>query len=455
MPNQLDWSEYKDAGLGDAYADIPRHGGDFAKAVAMCIHARRCETDEKGVMCPSYRVTGNVDESTGGRIRLLKAALNQPDAGGLPITAELDHAMASCVACKGCKRECENAVDLAMIKIEYLAAKYAREGTPWRVKLLSELPEWLQWRGVRRLIAWRNRSFLLRHIGAAITGLSAQRALPEPVINRAINPLRNVAPASPVAEVVLFHDTFSRAFAPEQILAAEQVLTAGGYKVVPLQTCESGKPLCCGRTQLAHGQIDKAREKAGRLVNALLAHVEAGRTIIGLEPACLLAIRDDYRYLGLGEAGEKVAARAMLFEEFIAREIQARRFRAAFQRLQPGADHVLVHGHCHQKAVGAMKAMRRLLKAIPELKFELIESSCCGMAGSFGIEREHAALGMQMAELSLLPAVRAEPRARLVANGFSCRHQIHEGAGRHSQHIAILLRDALIIRPEPGITSGT
>jgi glycerol-3-phosphate dehydrogenase subunit C len=214
--------------------------------------------------------------------------------------------------------------------------------------------------------------------------------------------------------------------------------------VITTQTnADRERPLCCGRTHLAHGLIDQARQEARRLLAVLLPHAEAGRPILGLEPACLLAVRDDYKFLGLGEAANKVASQAILFEEFIAKEIAAQRFTLTFKPLHNEAQPLLVHGHCHQKAVGAMKSMRKVLKLIPELKFEFIEASCCGMAGSFGIEKEHAELAMQMAEQSLLPTLRQQPQARILANGFSCRHQIREGAGRPSLHLAQLLREAM------------
>lgn len=179
------------------------------------------------------------------------------------------------------------------------------------------------------------------------------------------------------------------------------------------------------------------------MLSVLLPHAEAGRPIIGLEPACLLAIRDDYHFLGLGQAASKVADQAVLFEEFIAKEITAKRFQVKFNPMPAQDQPLMVHGHCHQKAVGAMKSMRKVLKQIPELKFELIDSTCCGMAGSFGIEKEHAELAMQMAEQSLLPTLRAHEGSRILANGFSCRHQIKEGINRPAIHIATLLQEAM------------
>lgn len=452
----LDWQVYENAGMGDAYADIPRTGGNFAKAVSVCINSRQCEHEnaqhQKGVMCPSYRVTQDSHLSPGGRVRLLKAALNG-ELGERPFqgNAALAASMALCVGCKGCKRECENGVDMAMIKVEYLAQRYTRRHVPLRARLLANLSRQLHRHPViKHLPRLRNRMPMLARITESLLGLSARRQLPEPV-DRPFTQRGGIKTTPPVghfhSEVVLLIDTFTNNFAPANAEAAIAVLERAGYRVIPARTnhntAEAERPLCCGRTHIANGLLDQARVEAGRMLSVLLPHVEAGRQIIGLEPVCLLAIRDDYLFLGLGEAAAKVSRQAILFEEFIVREQAANRFKLAFKAVDTHGQPLLVHGHCHQKAVGAMKSMRKLLKAIPGLDFTLIEASCCGMAGSFGIEREHAELSMQMAELSLLPAVREQPQARVLANGFSCRHQIEEGAGRASIHLATLLREAL------------
>ncbi|MGB0723344.1 MAG: (Fe-S)-binding protein [Gammaproteobacteria bacterium] len=441
----LDWSTYRDAGLGDAYADIPRAGGDFARAVAVCINSRQCETDRKGVMCPSYRVTGEPALSTGGRVRLLKAALNSDDPDAALDAAELDRLMALCVGCKGCKRECENAVDLAMIKVEYLARRNARKRPPLRTRLLANLSlNLFRYPFLRPLLEWRNASSTLARLGERLLGISARRKVPVPVARpfHDITP-QSVVKAEPLGEVVLLIDTFTDQFAPENAHAAIRVLSRAGYSVHIAHPvtgpAEPDRPLCCGRTHIAHGLVDDARAEARRMLDALEPHVAVGRKVLGLEPACLLAIRDDYRFLGLGERADKVANAALLFEEFIAREIQAKRFKPKLRPVDTGGQPLLVHGHCHQKAVGAMKAMRKVLKAIPALEFELIESSCCGGAGSFGIEKENATMSLEMAELSLFPALRAQREAPVLANGFSCRQQIREGVRRDALHIASLL----------------
>ncbi|MFM8332585.1 MAG: (Fe-S)-binding protein [Candidatus Methylumidiphilus sp.] len=437
MKTFLDWSAYEDAGLGDAYADIPKTGGDFAKAVAVCINSKACERfNDKGVMCPSFRVTEDEQLSTGGRVRLLKAALN----GTLPLAdPALRRTMDLCVSCKGCKRECENAVDMALIKVEYLAQLDAQSGPPLRRRLFATLPVWLRrWPGLRRLIVWRNQSTTLARLGETLFGIAAGRRLPVPAAAAWAKPA--IQDATTGREVVLFVDTFSRHFDPDIADAAVQVLRAAGYRAIIAEPAQTDRPLCCGRTYLAQGRVAEAQAEARRMLDALLPHVAAGRTIVGLEPSCLLTLRDEYKALGLGEDAHTVAAQALLFEEFIAREHTAKTLNL---NLKPLPKTVLVHGHCHQKAVGAMKSMRKVLKLIPGLEFDFIESSCCGMAGSFGLEAEHAALSWEMAEAALLPKLRENPSSLVLSNGFSCRQQILEGAGRPALHVAQVFRDAL------------
>lgn len=440
MKPVLDWSDYREAGMGDAYADIPRQGGDFAKAVAVCINSHQCEANGPGVMCPSFRVTGDPNLSTGGRVRLLKAVLN----GELPLDDPgLAEAMALCVACKGCKRECENSVDMAQIKTEYLAQRAASQRRPWRTRLFAGLPRLLdRYPSLAGLIAMRNRSPRLARIGERLLGIAADRPLPQPAAAPFVDSYPDNADGD-AGEVVLFVDSFSRHFAPEVISAALAVLGAAGYRVHLLSAKQGESPLCCGRSQIANGRVDAARREARRVIEALSPYAERGVPVIGLEPTCLLAIRDDYRALGLGEAAQKVSERALLFEEFVAKETTAGRMQLRFSPRPDDAPKVLVHGHCHQKAVGAMKSMRRVLKMLPGLRFEIIETSCCGMAGGFGLEAEHAEMSRKMAELSLLPALHAKPDAAAVANGFSCREQIKAETGRKPQHLAVLMRDAL------------
>lgn len=253
-------------------------------------------------------------------------------------------------------------------------------------------------------------------------------------------------------EVVLLVDCFARYYEPDIAEAALEVLRAGGYGVhflvADADDPEPRRSLCCGRTYLAQGLVDEARAEATRLITALSPHLAAGRTLVGLEPSCLLGLRDDMQALGLGAEAREIARRALLLEEFLARELTAKRLDLPLEPCS-GASAIpdlLVHGHCHQKAAGAMKSMRKLLKILPGRGFSFVEAGCCGMAGTFGLEAEHADLSLAMAEETLLPSLRAAPDAELVANGFSCRQQIRSRTGRPVRHLASVLRDALATR---------
>jgi Fe-S oxidoreductase len=444
MKHQLDWSSYETAGQGDAYAGIPTSGGDFAKAVAVCISDRLCQRKPKGVMCPSFRATDDPGQSPGGRVLLLKAALNG-ELGEAPFgDPRLATAMDLCVGCKGCKRECANQVDMAAIKIEYQAQRNLALGTPRRDKLFAALPQLLAQHGglLRQLVKLRNRLPLLARLGERWLGISARRTLPEPSPEAYQPPVASNADGR---EVMLFVDTFARHFDPAIARAAHAVLSAAGYRVISLEPsdddAEPARPLCCGRTYLSLGQVDAARAEARRMHTALRPALEAGIPVVGLEPSCILSLRDDHLKLGLGTDAEKLAKQVYLFEEFIAREHDRKQLQLKLKPLPAGK--TLVHGHCHQKAVGAMKSLRKVLRLIPDFEFEFIEASCCGMAGSFGLDAEHRDVSLQMAELDLLPALRNAPDATVLANGFSCRHQILEGAERQAQHVALLLERAL------------
>lgn len=242
--------------------------------------------------------------------------------------------------------------------------------------------------------------------------------------------------------MVLLVDTFNRYFEPENVRAALDVLEAGGYKVEIATPRDGGRPLCCGRTFLAAGLVDEASIEAQRMLDALRPFVDRGVPIVGLEPSCLLTLRDEFLVMGLdGEIGP-TAERALLFEEFLADEADAGRLRIDLAPLR--AQTALLHGHCHQKAFDAMPAVRKVLSMVPGLKVQTVDSGCCGMAGSFGYEAEHFAVSMKMAEQSLLPAVRKAGRDTIVvADGTSCRHQIHDGARKKALHVARVLQMSL------------
>jgi len=241
---------------------------------------------------------------------------------------------------------------------------------------------------------------------------------------------------------VLLVDTFNNYFEPDNAHAALAVLQAAGYEVHVAKSADGDRPLCCGRTYLATGMLAEARAEAGRTLAALKSYVERGVPVVGLEPSCLYTLRDEFRSLLPGADAEALAARAMLFEEFLAAEHKAGKLKLALKPIEQ--KQALLHGHCHQKAFGAMSAVQHVLGLVPGLKVETVESSCCGMAGAFGYEAAHYAVSMKMAEAALLPAVRkATADTLLVADGTSCRHQIHDGVNKDAVHVAQVLRRAL------------
>ena len=249
---------------------------------------------------------------------------------------------------------------------------------------------------------------------------------------------KTASTAEPMREVVLFADTFNRYFERENLDAAMSVLVAAGYHVhAALPADGDDRPLCCGRTFLSVGAVDEARREMQRTLDALAPDVKRGVPVIGLEPSCLLSFRDELPSLIKGEVVNELSAQAMLLEEFLAREQKEGRLNLP---LGPLPKKALLHGHCHQKAFDAMGAVESVLRLVPKLEVQTVESSCCGMAGSFGYDAETIDVSLKMGELSLLPAVRKAPAdALIVADGTSCRHQIHDGTDRDALHVARVL----------------
>jgi Fe-S oxidoreductase len=391
----------------------------------MCNNNGHCRKFDAGTMCPSYRATLDEQHLTRGRANTLRLALSNQlgDEAGEAVVAALD----LCVSCKGCKRECPTGVDMARMKIEYLAHYKRTHGYSLRDRAIAYLPRYAPWAG--RLAPFSN--FATR-IARTPLGFSEKRELPKWRTDYFHDRTRPAKGAG--HEVIVFVDTFNRWFEPENARAAIRVLQAAGYKVQAAQPLASGRPLCCGRTFLAVGMVEEARAEARRTLQALMPYVEQDIPVIGLEPSCLLSFRDEYGVL-LKDA-EPLARNALLLEEFLARAPGALRFKET-------AREVLLHGHCHQKAFDVMPAVEKVLGMVPGLKVSTVQTSCCGMAGSFGYEAEHYAVSMKMAEMSLLPEVRKRVAARVLADGTSCRHQIADGAGREAWHVARLLDSAL------------
>ncbi|MFN0315748.1 MAG: FAD-binding and (Fe-S)-binding domain-containing protein [Burkholderiales bacterium] len=431
LQTALDWSAW----------DVHGRGEGFLAATEMCNNNGHCRKFDAGTMCPSFRATQEEQHLTRGRANSLRLALSGQLGAGALASPAMHEAMSLCVGCKGCKRECPTGVDMARMKIEFMHHYTQRHGLSARQKMIAYLPRNAPaWSKFRSILNLRDRIPGAAALSESLTGISARRSLP---LWHANSEAQWQVPAEGNREVVLFADTFNRWFEPENVSAALNVLGAAGYRVHLARGTD--RPLCCGRTFLAAGLVDEAREEARRLLVALRPYAQRGVPIVGLEPSCLLTLRDEYTVmLDKTELGN-VPEHALLFEEFLAREHGAGNLNLPLQAMQGKT--ALVHGHCHQKAFGLMGSVERVLKMIPGLKVEQIPSSCCGMAGDFGYHAEHFDVSMKMAEVSLLPKVRrAAAQDWIVAGGTSCRHQIKDGAQREAVHVAKILNAALAVR---------
>ena len=420
----LDWSEW----------------GGLYRAAEMCNNNGACRKRDPGVMCPSFRATNDERHVTRGRANSLRLALTGqlgPDA----LTSDaLYDTMALCVGCKACKRECPTGVDMYRMKIEFLNQYRKRHGLRLRERLVAYLPRYARWaaRAPWALNA-PNHSSVLGKLRERLLGFTAHRATP--AWRRDVFAGGTWGPEDG-PEVVLLADTFNANFEPETATAAAKVLAAAGYRVVTAKAADSDRPLCCGRTFLSVGLVEEGKKEARRTIEALKPFVERGVPIVGLEPSCLLTLRDEFLSMFPDQDAHALAENALLFEEFLAREHDAGKLDLPLEALPQRR--VLLHGHCHQKSFGLMPPVEKALGLIPDLAVETIDSSCCGMAGSFGYDAEHYEVSMKMAERSLLPKVReADADTLIAADGFSCRHQISDGTGRTGLHVARILEQAL------------
>ena len=432
LETALDWSAY------------PGAGGGFQGAVEMCNNNGACRALAGGVMCPSYRVTGDERDVTRGRANTLRLAITGQLGPDALTSDQMAETLKLCVSCKACRRECPTGVDMARMKIEVLRARARKVGVSLHDRLVGYLPRYAPYAArLRWLMNLRDRLPGAALLSEAIAQFAAERPLPkwrkdyfhddEPLFASTGKPTRG--------EVVLFADTFNRYFEPENVRAAIAVLAAGGYEVHIARPNNGGRPLCCGRTFLAVGNTDAARDEAERTLAALKPQLARDLPVIGLEPSCVFTFRDEIPALLKSDTARNAANRVVLLEEFLVAEAAAGRLDINFA---PAKTRALLHGHCHQKSFGAMGAVETTLKLVPGLDVAVIESSCCGMAGAFGYDAETIDVSRAMGELSLLPAVRQAPDdAIIVADGTSCRQQIRDGTRREAMHVARVLAMAL------------
>ncbi len=419
----------------ETFFDFSDYGG-FAGAVEMCSGVGACRKKLSGTMCPSYMATHEEADSTRGRANVLRQAmsgvLGQAGLTDKGVFETLD----LCLECRACKSECPVGVDMARYKSEFLAGYWAKHGTPLKVKLLGRANVLAEF-GSR----FPKLANAFSGMAAALMGVHPRRTLPQ-LAESTLASWFAQRPLPTKPSVLLFADTWTNYYQPEIGQAATAVLETAGRSVALAAN------ICCGRPMISQGLLDEARTHAQENTQRLLPSVRAGSKVIFCEPSCLSAIREDAPGLLRGQQrneAEEVAAASMLFEDYLEGELSAGHARLDFHA---GPAEILIHGHCHQKAMGLLPSATKLIARIPGAKLIDSEAGCCGMAGSFGYAREKYGLSKKIAEAKLVPAIRQlTDNAAVVASGFSCRHQVKDLASARAVHPAILL-SVLMQRPK-------
>ena len=421
-----------------------QEGDGFQRAVERCIGMGKCRSLEGGTMCPSYRATREEKYSTRGRAHLFWEMLQGEVITDGWQSHEVKEALDTCLACKGCKSDCPTHTDMASYKAEFLSHYYETNRRPRQAMFMGRIGEWAPVAArFPRLSNFMTSAPGLASLGKWIAGVAQTRELPKfatqtyrEIARRAVPeavPPMPVAPKVLPRKVILWVDTFSDHFSPEIAEAAADVLTQLGWQVVLPKN-----RLCCGRPLYDFGLLDRARQLLVNVLDDLADDIAAGVPLVGLEPGCLSVFKDELlKQLPDHSQAKRLSAQTFLFSDFVVRE--------PFDWPRLDAD-VIVHGHCHQKALFGMQGDTALLERLG-VKWKLLDTGCCGMAGSFGFNAEHHALSEKIGEDKLFPAVRSAAAQTIVlTNGFSCREQIEQGTGRHALHIAQLAQRALLKR---------
>ena len=410
--------------------------GEFSDAVEMCNNNGACRKLDSGVMCPSYRVTKEEKDLVRGRANTLRLALSNQLPEGSFASKEMYETMELCVSCKACQRECPMSVDMAKMKSEFLSHYYKKFSMRIKDRIISDMPRliWL----LKFVAPIFNKIKNIPLISTIIEkfGFATARTMPE-VQNQ--NALREIYDSQTVSEnkVILFADTFNINFENENLVYAIKVLNKFGYQaIIPSFGKDKLKrPLCCGRTYISYGQLDKASEELNRFNDYVIQNNYINLPVVGIEPSCLLTFNDEYQTLKNVNNREKIKNKFYLLEEFILEQIRNNNNIKANRFDQ----NVLIHGHCHQKSQDRMWGLTNLLSEL-NINNKMIETSCCGMAGSFGYESKNYEVSKKMANLSLIPAINnSGEKDFIVANGTSCRHQISDLSEKKGKHVSELL----------------
>ena len=418
------------------FLDFSREGG-FELSADLCNGNGMCRKKET-LMCPSYHATHDERDTTRARAQTLRSLVN----GRLPLSALTSDAVMEvldlCLECKGCKRECPSQVDMAKMKAELLYQHQEAHGYSLRSRLFGSLASINRlFHPIAPLFNWINRSWIGNKIGKKLLkaiGIAPQRELPALAKQRFSSWVKEQPVVEREKQLVLFNDTYMEFNVPEIGQAAYKVLTALGYQVIVPDW------RCCGRPLISKGLLRQAKNHAEALVELLLPYARRGLPIIGLEPSCILTLKDDFvGLLGASHpAIDQLVSCCTTFDEFLDTLVKEGQFNL---KLREATGQLLLHGHCHQKSLVGTAPTLNVLRALGKLDVKEIPSGCCGMAGSFGYEAEHYQISMAIGELHLFPAVRGSPpETLLVADGISCRSQIAHGTGQRAPHLAEFLR---------------
>ncbi len=410
--------------------------GQFSDAVEMCNNNGACRKLDSGVMCPSYRVTKEEKDLVRGRANSLRLALSNQLPEGSFASKEMYETMELCVSCKACQRECPMSVDMAKMKSEFLSHYYKKFSMRIKDRVISDMPRliWL----LKIVAPIFNKVKNLPLISTIIRkfGFATERTMPE-VQNQ--NALREIYDSQTISEnkVILFADTFNINFENENLVYAIKVLNKFGYQaIIPsFGKDKLNRPLCCGRTYISYGQLDKASAELNRFNDYIIKNNYFDLPVVGIEPSCLLTFSDEYQTLKNVDNREKIKNKFYLLEEFILEQIK----NDNNIKMNKFDQNVMIHGHCHQKSQDRMKGLTNLLSEL-NINNKMIESSCCGMAGSFGYDSKTYEVSKKMANLSLIPAINnSSEKDFIVANGTSCRHQISDLSEKKGKHVSELL----------------
>ena len=409
--------------------------GQFSDAVEMCNNNGACRKLDSGVMCPSYRVTKEEKDLVRGRANTLRLALSNQLPEGSFASKEMFETMELCVSCKACQRECPMSVDMAKMKSEFLSHYYKKFSMSIKDKIISDMPKLIWLLKIIAPIFNTVKNVPLLDKAIEFFGFSSKRQMP---VVQNIAPLKEIYQTQPHLnnKIILLADTFNINFEIKNIMYAIKVLNKFGYQAIIPSFDDSNlsRPLCCGRTYISFGQMDKAKYEMNRFTNYLVNNGYAKMPVVGIEPSCLLTFNDEYKSLKGIDKREQLQNKFYLIEEFILEQIQqGKKVNASTY-----TKNVLVHGHCHQKSQDRFKGLLDLLKIL-NIKHKAIDSSCCGMAGSFGYSSKNFDISQKMANLSLIPTINEHPEDVVVANGTSCRQQIFDFSKRDAKHVSELL----------------